>query len=54
MKHGKNPTRMQKILMQNRNLNCDNWLVVKDTPSEMVIIHRVTNTLRTIRKDESN
>lgn len=36
MKHGKNPTRKQKVLIQAARLNCENWLVVKDTAVEMV------------------
>lgn len=40
MKHGKNPTREQKKLMQKWKLDPANWLVVKDTPSEMMLVHR--------------
>lgn len=50
MKHGKNPTVRQKRLMTAWHLNYDNWLVVKDTPTEMVIVHRSTGSLRTITK----
>ena len=50
MKHGKNPTVKQKKLMTQNSLNCDEWLVVKDTSTEMVIVHRDTGALRTITK----
>lgn len=50
MKHGKNPTVKQKKLMTAWHLNYENWLVVKDTPAEMVIVHRDTGALRTITK----
>ena len=40
MKHGKSPTRQQKMLMIKRKLDPSMWLVVKDTPTEMVLIHR--------------
>lgn len=40
MKHGKKPTRQQMKLMQRWKLDPDNWLVIKDTPSEMVLVHR--------------
>jgi len=40
MKHGKKPTAAQRKLIQKWNLDPANWLVVKDTPSEMVLIHR--------------
>lgn len=40
MKHGKNPTREQKKLLQKRKLNPEDWLVVKDTPERMDLVHR--------------
>lgn len=40
MKHGKKPTVAQRKLMQKWKLDPANWLVVKDTPSEMVLVHR--------------
>lgn len=51
MKHGKRPTVRQKKLMTEWHLNYENWLVVKDTPGEMVIVHRVTNRQRVIKKE---
>lgn len=51
MKHGKKPTRKQKMLMQAAHYNCENWLVVKDTAAEMVIQNRQTDKTRTIRKE---
>lgn len=51
MKHGKNPTRKQKMIMQAARLNYENWLVVKDTAVEMVIQNRQTDRTRTIRKE---
>lgn len=50
MKHGNKPTRAQKIFIQKWHLNCENWLVIKDTPTEMVIQHRATGRTRTIEK----
>lgn len=53
MKHGKKPTRGQKKLMQKWNLDPANWLVVKDTPTEMVLVHRCSDsTTKTIYKGE--
>ena len=51
MKHGKKPTKKQCIFIRSKRLNPENWLVVKDTPSEMWLVHRHfdTNTRR-IRK----
>lgn len=50
MKNGKRPTVKQKKLMTQWHLNYDNWLVVKDTSTEMVIVHRDTGRTRTIVK----
>ncbi len=51
MKHGKKPTRKQKMLMQAARLNYENWLVVKDTDKEMTVQNRQTDRTRTIRKE---
>ena len=40
MKNGKNPTREQKKLMQKWKLDSSMWLVERDTPTQMVLIHR--------------
>lgn len=56
MKHGKKPTKAQKIILKERHLNPDNWLIVKNTPEEMVVVHRYTSATRSIRlkrKEES-
>lgn len=52
MKHGKRPTVRQKKLMAEKRLNPDNWLIVKDTPTEMHVVHRYSDkTVRVIRKE---
>ena len=40
MKHGKNPTKKQGIEIAKHGLNYKDWLVVSDTPKELVIVHR--------------
>ncbi|PWV90242.1 hypothetical protein DFQ01_14418 [Paenibacillus cellulosilyticus] len=50
MKHGKNPTRRQKMGIQAAGLTSDNWLVVKDLPGEMTIVHRLIDQTRVIFK----
>jgi hypothetical protein len=50
MKHGKRPTRKQKLLIKSRRLNPANWLVIKDTPDSMEIIHRHGVTRRYLDK----
>lgn len=49
MKHGKKPTKAQKIILKEHHLNPDNWLIVKNTPTEMLVVHRYTNATRSIR-----
>lgn len=50
MKHGKAPTRAQKIMLQSYRLDPANWLIVKDTSTETIIQHCYTGTVRTIPK----
>lgn len=40
MKHGKKPTREQRKVLDKYHLNAADWLVVKDKPEEMHLIHR--------------
>ena len=40
MKHGKKPTVAQCKLMAKWKLNSEDWLVVKDEPSKMTLVHR--------------
>lgn len=40
MKNGKRPTVAQRKLMQKWKLNSEDWLVVKDEPSKMTLVHR--------------
>ena len=50
MKHGKKPTVEQKKLMKKWHLNPENWLVVKNQPEQMVIVHRISDQQRVIRR----
>ncbi len=52
MKHGKKPTVQQRKLIQKWRLNPADWLVSKDTPDEMVIVHRHSDSIiKTIHKN---
>jgi hypothetical protein len=52
MKNGKKPTYNQRKLLERWRMDTRVWLVVKDTPSEMVVVHRHSDkTTRTIPKD---
>lgn len=51
MKHGRNPTREQRKLLQKWKLDPAMWLVVKNTPDRMVLVHRhFDHTKKTIPK----
>lgn len=51
MKHGRKPTMAQKKLMVKWRLDPTMWFVVKDTPTEMVCVHRhFDNTKKIIPK----
>jgi hypothetical protein len=50
MKHGKKPTYEQRKLIKDAGLDSHDWLVVKDTPTEMILVHRHVDTTRTIIK----
>lgn len=40
MKHGRRPNRTQRKLMEKWKVNSQDWLVVKDEPSRMTLVHR--------------
>ncbi|MCP1355437.1 DUF6906 family protein [Aneurinibacillus migulanus] len=46
MKNGKRPTRKQKLAMKAVRLNPENWLVTKNLPGELHLVHRETNRER--------
>lgn len=48
MKHGKNPTREQRKLLQSRKLDPAMWFVVKDTPERMELVHRYSDKTKRI------
>lgn len=52
MKNGKKPTREQRKAIQKWGLNTTDWLVVKDTPEALTLVHRLSDkTVRTIPKE---
>jgi len=51
MKQLRKPTREQRKLIKSKRLNPDNWMVERDTPTEMVLVHKhFDNKTRTIPK----
>lgn len=52
MKHGKKPTVAQRKLIQSKGLDPAVWLVVKDTSTELHLVHRYSDrTTRIIQKE---
>ena len=53
MKNGKRPTKNQSIFIKEKGLDPAVWLVVKDTPDRMELVHRYSDrTTRTIHKEK--
>ena len=51
MKNGKKPTYEQRKVIQGFGLDAHDWLVSKDTTTEMVLVHRyLDSVIRTIPK----
>ena len=48
MKHGKKPTREQRKLLQKWKLNTYDWLVERETSTELVLIHRYSDKTKRI------
>lgn len=55
MKHGRKPTVNQCKLIQKWGLDPAVWLVTKDKPTEMHLVHRFSDkTTRIIPKEKNN
>ena len=48
MKHGKKPTREQRKLMAKWKVNTYDWLVERETLSELVLVHRLFDKTKKI------
>lgn len=52
MKHGKKPTREQRKLIESKRLDPAVWLITKDMPDKMELVHRYSDrTKRIIYKE---
>ncbi len=54
MKHGRRLTRKQKLYLAAQGLDPRDWLVVKDTSTEIEFVHRVTKELKIFGKGETD
>ena len=52
MKHGKKPTREQRKLMEKWKVNTQDWLVERETLSELVLVHRHFDKTKIIPKGD--
>ncbi len=50
MKHGKRPTKEQKIILKRFGFAPDDWLISKNTTEHLVIVCRYSGQHRTITK----
>lgn len=53
MRHGKRPTRAQKIRIKKLGLNPDNWLVITDHNGTFEIVHRLSGKARKLETGSS-
>ena len=51
MKHGKRPTRRQKLLLRKYSLDPDNWLIVKDCAKGFEIINKISGKVRKLNRE---
>lgn len=53
MKHGRKPTRQQRILLAKWHLDPQDWLIVKDLSDRLEVVHRhFDNVTRVIHKGD--
>ena len=53
MKQLKKPTREQRKLIQSKRLNPENWMIERDTPEKLVLVHKhFDSKTKTIKKGE--
>jgi hypothetical protein len=53
MKHGKKPTREQRKLIEQKRLKAEDWMVERDTPEKLVLVHRHFDSVkREIHKEQ--
>lgn len=51
MKHPRKLKRRHKELLESKGLNPDNWHVERDTPKEVVFVHKISGKTRTFKKN---
>lgn len=49
MKHGKRPTKAQKIRIKQHGLNPDNWLVITDHNGVFLIVNKISSKTKSLK-----
>lgn len=52
MKQGIKPTRQQRAEIATWGLNPENWLISKNEPRRLTLVHRATGRIRIIERRE--
>jgi hypothetical protein len=50
MKHGKRPTRRQKVYISSLGLNPENWLIISEDKNQLTMVHRHTDKIKVLPK----
>lgn len=53
MKSGRRPTKKQKMMLAQFGFNPENWLIVKNLPYELHVVHRETGKQKSIPRGEN-
>lgn len=50
MKRPKRLNRVQKIFLNKKGISSDEWMLVHESKTDMQIIHKLTDEIKTIKK----
>lgn len=54
MKHLTKPTRQQRIFLQQKKLNAADWMIERETPTEIVLVHRHFDSVKKVIHKEAH
>jgi len=50
VKKGRKPTRKQKEILQSKRLNPNNWLVIRENMTEIIILSKTVGNVKMVKK----
>lgn len=50
MKQPKKITRLQKLLLERKGLDWNDWRVIHESKTDLQLIHKLTDEIKTIKK----